>query len=629
MRAPALVGRRWLNVPPEGAPTVAGLRGRVAVLHFSTSGCVNCTHAEAELDVLAGRHPALVVVGVHSPKFPHEATAAALDTALDRAGTTHPVLDDAERATWDAYAVRAWPTLVVLDPDGRIAGTFEGEGHLAGLHALVDALLCDAAPAGSAPPAWSPVPDPSGAGTGAGAGGDGHDPGAGPRAVRAGGPPTGLRHPSAALALPDGRLLVSDAGHRRLVAVGVPVVDGCAAGPGGAVEVGARAGWVSPAGAALVPPGVAARVGWDVAVADPGAHLVRGVRLADGAVTTLAGTGEPLRPDAPAVQRGGPALRAALSSPTGVAWCAGRLVVAVAGVHQLWTLDVAPDPADGVLRVVAGSGVEGLLDGVGADAMLAQPSALAAADGTGGADGGPGAWFVDAESSSLRRARPGPGGADGPWEVTTLVGTGTYAFGHVDGDAADALMQHPLGVAVAADGAVLVADTYDGAVRRVDPVRALVTTLVDGLAEPAAVVVVPGGLVVVESAAHRLTPVAVTEEHVVAPGEGEVVVDATLPAGQRPDDAGGPAARLEVSASSPGLLDAPAGASALRVTARLGSGAGTLVVRARLATCDDGADGTQGAPSPGAACHLHERTWRVPVVVRTGAARRTTLPWAP
>ena len=602
VRAPALVGRRWLNVGPDphDAPTVAGLRGRVAVLHFSTSGCVNCTHAEAELDLLAADHPALVVIGVHSPKFPHEATPGALGTALDRAGTTHPVLDDAERATWDAYAVRAWPTLVVLDPGGRIAGTFEGEGHLAELGTLVGGLLDGAAPAGAAGPASAVErPDPDG---------------------------PALRHPSAALALPDGTLLVADAGHRRLVVLDAPPAGASRGGLGGghalvppvgadgaAGAVGAdgaprstgahRRSWVSPAGMALLPPEVAARTGWDVAVADPGAHLVRGVRLADGAVTTIAGTGAPLRPDTPAAGRGGPALSAALSSPTGLAWSAGRLVVAMSGVHQLWTLEVAEDPADGVLRVVAGSGVEGLLDGAGERAMLAQPSAVAA-EVPAGAEAG--AWFVDAESSALRRARPAdPRRPDGPWEVTTLVGTGTYAFGHVDGDAAHALMQHPLGVAVAPDGAVLVADTYDGAVRRVDVGRAVVTTLVDSLAEPVAVVVVPGGLVVVESAAHRLTAVAVAEGHVVAPGPVEVVVDLALPAGHHLD--GGPAT-VQVTPVPPDL----------------GTGGpdrcGLLVVRARALTCADGA-------GVGAACRVHERTWRVPVALEASGPSRLTLGW--
>ena len=629
MRAPALVGRRWLNVRPEDpAPTVAGLRGRVAVLHFSTSGCVNCTHAEAELDVLAAAHPALVVIGVHSPKFPHEATSAALDAAVDRAGTAHPVLDDAEHATWDAYAVRAWPTLVVIGPDGRIAGTFEGEGHLAGLDALVGALLRDAAPAG----ADGPVPAVGRTARGEVGGPGLDDPGG----------LSGLRHPSAALALPDGRLLVADAGHRRLVVLDAPPA-GASRGtlggrhplvpPSGAAADRADPGggrwsgeerespWVSPAGLVLLPPEVAARVGWDVAVADPGAHLVRGVRLADGAVTTVAGTGAALRPDTRAAQRGGPALGAALSSPTGVAWSAGRLVVAMSGVHQLWTLEVAADPADGVLRVVAGSGVEGLLDGAGSDAMLAQPCAVAAeapADVPGAAQGGPGAagtpvaggaWFVDAESSALRRARPAdPGDPDGPWEVATLVGTGTYAFGHVDGDAAGALMQHPLGVAVADDGAVLVADTYDGAVRRVDVARAMVTTLVDSLAEPTAVVVVPGGVVVVESAAHRLTAVAVADGCVVAPGPVRVAVDLALPSGQHLD--GGPPT-VEVTAVPPDLLEGGQGRC------------GVLVVRAQARTCTDGSE----VGGVGAVCRAHERTWRVPVAIEDQAPSEVTLVW--
>lgn len=38
--------------------------------------------------------------------------------AVERYGVAHPVLDDPELATWKQYAVRAWPTLVVIDPEG-------------------------------------------------------------------------------------------------------------------------------------------------------------------------------------------------------------------------------------------------------------------------------------------------------------------------------------------------------------------------------------------------------------------------------------------------------------------------------------------------------------------------------
>jgi sugar lactone lactonase YvrE len=81
----------------------------------------------------------------------------------------------------------------------------------------------------------------------------------------------------------------------------------------------------------------------------------------------------------------------------------------------------------------------------------------------------------------------------------------------VDGPAGQALLQHPLGVALLPDGSLAVCDTYNGAVRRYDPVDDTVSTLATGVAEPSGAVLVDGELVVVASAAHRL-------ERPVAPG---------------------------------------------------------------------------------------------------------------
>ena len=101
------------------------------------------------------------------------------------------------------------------------------------------------------------------------------------------------------------------------------------------------------------------------------------------------------------------------------------------------------------------------------EAWFAQPSGLAA--------DGDRLWIADSEVSALRWLD-----ADG---VHTAVGQGLFDFGFRDGDAAQALMQHPLGVAVLPDGAIAVADTYNNAVRRYDPVTTELTTLASGLAE--------------------------------------------------------------------------------------------------------------------------------------------------
>ena len=69
------------------------------------------------------------------------------------------------------------------------------------------------------------------------------------------------------------------------------------------------------------------------------------------------------------------------------------------------------------------------------------------------------------------------------------MGQGLFDFGHRDGPADQALLQHPLGVTVLPDGSVAVSDTYNGAIRRFDPTTREVSTLATGLREPSDAVV--------------------------------------------------------------------------------------------------------------------------------------------
>ncbi|MCZ4149091.1 hypothetical protein BZG21_32185, partial [Escherichia coli] len=120
VRASELLGRNWLNTGGKQLDLDA-LRGKIVILDFWTFCCINCLHVLDELRPLEANYPdALVTVGVHSPKFEHEADPDALAAAVERYEIHHPVLDDPELVTWQAYGARAWPTLVVLDPEGYI-----------------------------------------------------------------------------------------------------------------------------------------------------------------------------------------------------------------------------------------------------------------------------------------------------------------------------------------------------------------------------------------------------------------------------------------------------------------------------------------------------------------------------
>lgn len=581
IRAPELVGRGWVNGPRLG---LEDLRGRFVLLDFWTFCCINCLHVLDELRPLEQRWAdVMTVVGVHSPKFRHETDRDALLDAVVRYGVEHPVLDDADMVTWRAYAARAWPTLVLLDPQGYVLAQYAGEGHA---HAI-DALLAE------------------------------HVPAAEQRGVLRRGvvatadlrrASTPLLFPDSVVTVSDGRLLVSDTAHHQLVlldASGERELERVGTGRRGLVDGGpAQAAFSEPQGLCVLPDDVAADVGYDAVVADSVNHALRGLRLDGLSVRTLAGTGRPWTP----VEAEG-----TLSSPRGLAWWQGRVWVGMVGIHQLWTFD----PRTGRAEPAAGTRTEGLRDGSLAEAWFAQPSALA--------PDGDRLWLVDAETSALRWVEDAT--------VHTAIGTGLFDFGFRDGEATRARLQHPLGVTALPDGAVAVSDTYNGALRRYDPGTGVLETMAVGLREPSDALLDGAHLLVVESAAHRLTRVPLSERAPagdsaerserpptpLAPGEVELVVGFVPPPGQSLDVRYGPATRLSVTATPPALL-ADGGGVGTTLTRRLvldpAVGSGVLHVAATAASCDS---------SSTAACHLHQQDWGIPVTLDADAPARLDL----
>ncbi|WP_426564070.1 NHL domain-containing thioredoxin family protein [Angustibacter sp. McL0619] len=603
VRAPELTGRGWLNTGGEPL-SLAGLRGKIVLLDFWTFCCVNCLHVLDELRPLEDKNgDVLVTIGVHSPKFEHEADADALVAAVERYEVRHPVLDDPDLVTWKAFAARAWPTLTVIDPEGYVVAQLSGEGHAHGLAILLDELVAEHDVKGTLHRGSGPYVPPAP-------------------------PSTSLRFPGKLLALPEGRFLVSDTAHHQLVELDADLVTErrrIGSGTRGPADgMAAQAQLSEPQGLLQLPEAVAAQVGYDVVVADTVNHALRGLRLSDGRVSTVAGTGRQLR------QRsgGGSAAAQDLSSPWDLAWFDDAVVVAMAGTHQLWRFD----PVAGTVEVLAGTSAEGIRDGGAADAWFAQPSGLAVS-----ADGAT-LWVADSETSALRHVHARE--VDGSrFEVLTDVGTGLFDFGHVDGPAAQALLQHPLGVAVLPDGSVALCDTYNGAVRRFDPLSGEVTTLATGLLEPSdAVVDATSGdpvLVVVESAAHRLTRVAVPADAQrmdggarrtqrpatdLAPGTVELIVGFVPPTGQKLDHRYGDPSRLVVGATPPELLLDGAGSEpGLRRTLRLADlpDGGVLHVSVQAAACDG--DPETGEVPEFAACHLYQQDWGIPVQLAPGS----------
>ena len=441
-RAPELPAEfAWLNTD-RPLTFARELQGQVVLLDFWTYCCINCMHVLPDLAYLERKYrdQPFVVIGVHSAKFENESHRQTVRAAIGRYEIAHPVVVDEDMRIWSEFAVRSWPTLVLVGADRRIVGGVAGEGNRETLDGAIAAALEEGRAKGTLA--------------------------AGPltlqreRSVRAA---SGLAFPGKVLADPrGGRLFVSDSNHNRIVVVTLPDAAGRSEvirifghGRAGREDGPAeRAGFHHPQGLALS--------GETLYVADTENHLIRAIDLAAGTVSTIAGTG------VQGYDRSGgkKGTQQVLNSPWDLALEGSTLYIAMAGPHQLWRLDLPM----GLCRAFVGSGRENIVDGPAESAALAQPSGLSL-DGNF-------LYFADSEVSAVRRVDLAAE------RVETLVGRGLFDFGDKDGDFATARFQHPLGVA-AAGGKIYVADTYNHKIKEID-VRAGHVRTVAGNGRPGA-----------------------------------------------------------------------------------------------------------------------------------------------
>ncbi len=360
----------------------------------------------------------LVVVGVHSAKFPNEKETGSLTAAVRRCELEHPVINDAEFRVWQQYSCRAWPTLMFIDPRGNVIGKHEGEMTFDQFDSLMAEMLTEFDASGIIQ--RSPLPTSA------------------PR-----GPESALSFPGKVLAdEAGGRLFIADTNHNRIV---VSSFDGDVRQVIGTGEEDLADGPLAQA-AFNHPQGMA--IDGDILyVADAENHAIRRVDLQAGQVETIAGTGEQ------GFERSGrrPGRSTGLSSPWDVALHNGVVYIAMAGIHQLWVLELET----GTVAPYAGSGRESITDGPLATATLAQPSGITT--------DGERLYFADSETSAIRNADLDPNGS-----VRTLIGLGLFEFGDVDGDDFRVRLQHPIGI-THHDGVLYVADTYNHKVKRVLP----------------------------------------------------------------------------------------------------------------------------------------------------------------
>lgn len=331
----------WLNTTRP--LTVDDMQGRLVLLDFWTYGCINCMQVIPDLETLETMFgDQLLVIGVHSAKFEGEKGNDRILDAAKRFGLKHPVINDSDYAIWKSYKVKAWPTLILLGPDGRELNRFVGEGHL---EEMKTAIAKAAPKVTNTTPLTGVVSGQASTGT--------------------------LSYPARLAVGPDGTIYIADSGHHRILGIDESGKIKLTIGNG---MNGLKDGTYNQAQFNL-PRGLVV-VDDKLYVADTNNHAIRKIDLKKQTITTVAGNGK----------------KGYVASPWDMDLMDDQrtLAVAMAGRHQLMALNTRSDN----LSVLAGNGAEDIKDDRASRAELAQPSGIS--------NDGNKVFFVDAESSALR-----------------------------------------------------------------------------------------------------------------------------------------------------------------------------------------------------------------------------------
>ncbi|XP_064483974.1 NHL repeat-containing protein 2-like [Ornithodoros turicata] len=447
----------WVNTS-HLTPSSADFRGRIVVVDFFTFCCVNCIHILPRLKALEEEHRdngGFLVVGVHSAKFEHEKKRESLESAVQKLGITHPVINDASYTLWNRLQVRCWPTLLVVGPRGQLLLRLEGEAGVTLLAPFCRAALKYFEDSLKSVPLLKQV---------------------GSTSISR--PLTALRFP-AKVSAHGSKLAIADTGNHRILLVSFseknaspPVAEVLNVAGGG--SPGFRDGSLEES-RFCSPHGVAWRNRDCLFVADTGNHALREIDWTTRTVRTVAGTGE-MGQDKAGGQLGS---LQPLNSPWDLVVDGGVLYVAMAGSHQIWALPLKNTTIfgkrplnEGTCVCIAGTGEEGNRNNSYPHrATFAQPSGITAKSGDV-------LYVADSESSSVRSISLKDG------SVRNIVGgdvdpTNLFCFGNEDGVGQKARLQHPLGVAFSAEtGKLFVADSYNHKVRVVDVKTRACDTLV-------------------------------------------------------------------------------------------------------------------------------------------------------
>ena len=476
----------WMNC--EGPLTLADLKGKFVLLDFWTYCCINCLHVLPELKKLEHEFAKeLVVIGVHSAKFEKEREDDNIKEAILRHEIEHPVVNDRDMVVWRMFGANSWPTILLIDPNGKAVYMRSGEFKFEEIKAVLDAALPYYRHRGvvdESPVRFDLLANKSQA--------------------------QPLRFPGKVLADEgSNRLFIADSNHNRIVVTDLQGKNPLTIGSG---QQGREDGDFQQA--TFHHPQGMAIVGDLLYVADTENHLIRKIDLQKQQVKTIAGTGVQGRNAWPGWNGDpnerpvngrweGVARTTPLNSPWAL-WPNGEhLYIAMAGPHQIWRMNLKTS----LIGPYAGNGREDIVDGARLPATPYGLNSASFAQPSGLSSDGKYLFVADCEGSSIRRVPMNP--TD---RVTTIVGTAElpanrlFEFGDEDGSFEQAKLQHALGVTYH-ESKLYIADTYNDKIKTIDLENQSVTTIAGGQGafnEPAGLSYAAGKLYVADTNNHQI-----------------------------------------------------------------------------------------------------------------------------
>ena len=468
-------GLEWFNV--DSPVRLVDQDGRVVLIDFGAWSSICCQRTLQDLQVLGRKYrDELVIISVHSPRFPAEIRRSHVLKSINKYHISHPVIHDPDMKLWNIYGIKGWPTQVLIDREGTILGAISGGGKLPHLDQIIKYQIeknNSSKPVKKLSCSPQYVPEP--------------------RSV--------LSFPGRIVATDD-RFYVADSGHDRILVVSSQghVLRQYGSEAAGFIDGnGTSAAFNNPQGMTLADD--------FLYVADEGNHAIRRIHTRTDDVDTIAGTGKVGQPvpgscDTP--------VNAGLNSPCDVVFKDSQLYIAMSGSHQIWRLSLIANTLD----VFSGSGREGLRDGPATTAVFSQPSGLTLLLNR--------LYVVDAGASAVREVDIETGA------VRTIVGEGLFGFGDHDGAGKAARLQFPLDISADPMHRMLwVTDTYNNKIKRIGVSSEFVSSVIVDrrLDEPGGLVFHDDTLYIANTNAHEILCLNPNNGHAEALNVSEELVE--------------------------------------------------------------------------------------------------------